>query len=102
MNITKTIHDHLRINDLLSGESGDIDLAIPRHIRQAQAEEYIRSLVHVSGFNPSKATDGRTWASDGSMTPPSAGVIDDKTITGAATGVNTLVMRVPGCNVTSW
>ena len=33
------------------------------------------------------------------MTPPSAGVIDDKTITGAATGVNTLVMRVPGRNV---
>jgi hypothetical protein len=94
--ITKTIHNHLQIDDLLNG---DTQLAIPRHTRQDQAEEYIQNLVNVSGFNPSRATDSRTWASDGSMVPPSASVIDDKSITGAATGDKTLVMRVPGRNV---
>jgi hypothetical protein len=33
------------------------------------------------------------------MIPSSAGIIDDKSITGAATGERTLVMRVPGCNI---
>ena len=95
-NITKTIHDHIHIDDLLNGHT---DLAIPKDIRQARAEECIRSLVSVSGFDPSEATDGRTWASDGSMIPASASIIDDKSITGAATGESTLVMRVPGRNV---
>jgi len=95
-NITKTLHDHLHINDILCGTT---ELAIPRPIRQDQAENYIRNLVNVSGFNPSKATDGRTWATDGSMIPASANVIDDKSITGAATGEKTLVMRVSGRNV---
>ena len=95
-NITETLRDHLHIDDLLCGTT---ELAKPRHMRQNQNEEYIRNLVQVSGFNASKATDGRTWASDGSMIPASASIIDDKSITGAATGVKTLVMRVPGRNV---
>jgi len=37
-NITKTLHDHLHINDILCGTT---ELAIPRPIRQDQAENYI-------------------------------------------------------------
>lgn len=95
-NITKILQDHLHIDDLLCGFT---ELAISRHIRQNRTEEYIRNLVHVSGFSPSKATDGRTWASDGSMIPASATIMDDKSVTGAATGERTLVMRIPGRNV---
>ena len=94
--ITKTLQDHLDIDDLLCGAT---ELAKPRHIRQHKSEELIRNLLYVSGFSPSKATDGRTWASDGSMVPASATIMDDKSITGAATGAKTLVMRVPGRNV---
>jgi hypothetical protein len=79
--------------------TSNTDLAIPKDIRQAQAKEYIRTLVSVSGFDPSKATDGKTWASDGSMIPSSASVIDNKLIMGAAMGESTLVMRVPGHNI---
>jgi hypothetical protein len=94
--ITNALHDHLQMDDLLNGYT---ELAISRDTRKAQAEEYIRDLVRVSGFNPSKATDGRTWASDGSMIPASASITENKSITGAATGEQTLVMRVPGRNV---
>jgi len=93
--ITKTLHEHLCIDDLLCGTT---ELAIPKPTRQERAEDYIRKLVNVSGFEPSKATDGRTWASDGSMIPASASVLDDKTITGAAIGQKALVMRIPGRN----
>lgn len=37
-NITKTIHDHLHIDDILNGQT---QLAIPKQIRQTQAEEFI-------------------------------------------------------------
>jgi hypothetical protein len=33
------------------------------------------------------------------MIPASATILDDKSITGAATGIKTLVMRIPGRNV---
>lgn len=92
-NITKTLHDHLHIDGLLCGST---ELAISRLIRQKQTEEYIQNLVRISGFNPSKATDGKTWASDGSMIPALATIIDDKSITGAATGIMTLVMQISG------
>jgi hypothetical protein len=92
----KALHEHLKMDDLLNRY---IELAIPRDTRKAQAERYIRDLVRVSGFHPSKATDGRTWASDGLMIPASASIIENKSITGAATGEQTLVMRVPGRNV---
>jgi hypothetical protein len=94
--IAKALHEHLQIDDLLNGYT---ELAVPRDARKAHAEQYIRDLVRVSGFHPSKATDGRTWASDGSMIPASASIIENKSITGAATGEQTLVMRVPGRNV---
>ena len=93
--ITETLREHLHIEDLLSGPT---ELAQPKPMRQVWAENYIRSLVNVSGFKPSKASDGRTWASDGSMIPASANVMEDKSITGAATGQKTLVMRIPGRN----
>lgn len=38
-NITKTIHDHLHVDDLLNGHT---HLTIPKQVRQTQAEEYIR------------------------------------------------------------
>ena len=94
--ITKALHEHLQMDDLLNGYT---ELAISRQTRKARAEEFIRDLVRVSGFHPSKATDGRTWASDGSMIPAAANIIENKSITGAATGEQTLVMRVPGRNV---
>ncbi|KDR65054.1 hypothetical protein GALMADRAFT_82330 [Galerina marginata CBS 339.88] len=46
-----------------------------------------------------KWTINGTWASDGSMIPATATLLDPKQITGAATGKSTLVMKVPGRNV---
>jgi hypothetical protein len=60
--VAKALHEHLKMDDLLNGHT---ELAIPKDTRKAQAERHIRDLVSVSGFHPSKATDGRTWASDG-------------------------------------
>jgi hypothetical protein len=45
--ITNTLREHLRIEDLLSGPT---ELAIPKCMRQKRAEDYIRKLVNVSGF----------------------------------------------------
>ncbi|KAF8157253.1 hypothetical protein B0H34DRAFT_798547 [Crassisporium funariophilum] len=78
---------------------GPPDLMIPTSTRQVKAESLIKSLARVCGFEASKTTDGITWASDGSMLPAGAGIMDDKTITAAATGERTLVMRIPGRNV---
>ena len=94
--VTDLLHEHLQLDDLVSGP---LELAIPRETRQTRAENQIRDLVNICGFPPSQATDGATWASDGSMTPASATMMDDKSITGAATGNKTLVMRIPGRNV---
>jgi hypothetical protein len=68
------LRDHLRLDDMVSGP---LDLAIPRQNRQTNAENQIRDLVHICGFPPSRATDGKTWASDGPMTPASASMMDE-------------------------
>ena len=94
--VTTLLRDHLQLDDMVTGP---LDLAIPRQIRQTKAENQIQNLVNICGFPPSRATNGTTWASDGSMTPASATMMDEKTITGAATGTKTLVMRIPGRNV---
>ncbi|KAF8953177.1 hypothetical protein BDZ97DRAFT_1873600 [Flammula alnicola] len=90
------LQHNLCMDDLTSGMP---DLAIPRDIRERRAEIQIWNLVTASGFAPSNYTDGNTWATDGSMLPASAGILDPKTITGAATGTSSLAMRVPGRNV---
>ena len=94
--ITNLLGEHLRLNDLVSGP---LDLAIPRQTQQTIAENQIRNLINICGFPPCQAMDGKTWASDGSMTPASATIIDDKSMTGAATGTRSLIMRIPGHNV---
>ena len=94
--VSQHLDEHLQIDDLISGP---LDLAIPKPIQQLRVENIIRTMGNVSQFTPSKATDGNTWASDGSMTPATASVIDDKTITGAAMGKTALVMQVLGRNI---
>ena len=91
-----TIHDKMRIDDILSGP---VDLIIPHHISKDNAERLILKLVKLCDFAPSQCTETDIWASDGSMIPSSAGVLDSKTVIGAATGTQTLVMRVPGNNI---
>ncbi|KJA27645.1 hypothetical protein HYPSUDRAFT_130807 [Hypholoma sublateritium FD-334 SS-4] len=44
-------------------------------------------------------TNHQFWASDGSMVPATAGITEMKSITGAATGDNTLVMKTKGRNL---
>ncbi|KDR77658.1 hypothetical protein GALMADRAFT_119768 [Galerina marginata CBS 339.88] len=94
--VANALHQNLHLDDLINGP---VDLAIPRLTRQTRAENQIQGLVTSCGFQPSRETDGKTWASDGSMIPASASMMDDKTITGAATGTKSLVMRIPGRNV---
>ena len=94
--ITALLQDYLQLNDMVSGP---LDLVIPRQNWQTNAENQIWDLVNICRFPPSQATDSKTWASDGSMTPASASMMDDKTITGAATETRTLVMQIPGHNV---
>ena len=48
---------------------------------------------------PSRHSDGLTWASDGSMLPASAGILDDKSVTGAAIRGKSLALKILGCNV---
>ena len=90
------LHDQLRIDDVLYGP---LDLAFPRQVRIQYAENLISSLANVCGFAPSQHADTLTWASDGSMLPSSAGILDSKMVTGAATGTQTLVMKIPGSNI---
>jgi len=67
--------------------------------REHQAEAFIRSLADVCALSPSRYSDSLTWASNGSMLPASVGILDDKLVTGAATGGKSLVMKIPGHNV---
>jgi hypothetical protein len=93
---TNLLDEYLSMDDLTRGMP---DLAIPRDVREQRAQCYIQALARTSGLPRSTYTDGKTWATDGSMLPASAGTLDPKTITGAATGTSSLVMRVPGRNV---
>jgi len=90
------IHNKMRINDVLSGPA---DLILPRHIRKENAEHHIVNLAKVCGLPSSQHSKSSVWASDGSMVPSSVGILDTKTVIGAATGTQTLVMKVAGNNV---
>jgi hypothetical protein len=59
----------------------------------------IRALANVCGFRNLSGMDNLTWASDGSMKPASATIEDDKVVFGAATGASTLVLKIPGRNI---
>lgn len=94
--LAEALHQQIRLDDMISGP---IDLAIPKEIRQDLAERLIESLGNVLDFEPSKRTDGKMWASDGSMIPASASLSDNKSVIGAATGARTLAMKIPGRNI---
>jgi hypothetical protein len=63
------IHGKLQLKHVINGS---IDLAIPKTIREANAESLIRTLANICRFERSKTADDSTWASDGSMLPASA------------------------------
>lgn len=90
------IHGKMRIDDVLSGP---VDLVLPRHVRKENAERRIMNLANTCDFPPSRHSKSCLWASDGSMVPSTAGVLDTKTVIGAATGTQTLAMRVSGKNI---
>ena len=94
--LSLAIHDQLRIDDVLPGPP---DLAVPRQTHMERAERLISSLANICGFAPSQYANASTWASDSSMIPSSAGVLDPKTVVGAATGSRTLAMKFPGSNI---
>ena len=78
---------------------GDEDLLSTRPERRRAAENQIKVLTNLLDIHPSpNATDDRAWASDGSMVPASAGLLDDKTVTAALTGPKTMIMRMQGRN----
>jgi hypothetical protein len=60
------IHGKLQLKHVINGS---IDLAIPKTIREANAENLIRTLANICNFEPSKTADDSTWASNGSMLP---------------------------------
>jgi hypothetical protein len=94
--VTELISRNLCLNDLTTGMT---DLTIPWHICKQNEETHIWSLANTSNLPPSEATDSKTWASDGSMVPATASLLNPKQITSVVTGKSALVMRVPGWNV---
>lgn len=55
--------------------------------------------MHLFELPPSShSTEGKGWASDGSMVPASAGVMEEKSVTAALTGPVTMVMKLNGRN----
>jgi hypothetical protein len=56
-------------------------------------------LHKICDFDLSRFANITTWVSDGSMLPFSAGVLDLKTVVGAATGAQTLAMKIPDTNI---
>ena len=94
--LANAVHGQMSIDDVLPGPA---DLTIPREIRRDIAERLISSLANICEFTPSRYADASTWASDGSMIPSSAGLLDTKSVVGAATGTRTLAMKIPGRNI---
>ena len=76
---------------------GDPTLMMPRTQRQAEAEDYIRSLPSILSLPPSSLPhQNRTWGSDGSMIPATSGIGEDKSVTAAIMGPKTIVVRLSG------
>jgi hypothetical protein len=70
---------------------GETELSIPRDRRRIKAEKFIIAVASLQKLTPSNLTvPGHIlWASDGSMTPATAGLFDNKSITCAVTGPTT-------------
>jgi len=79
--------------------NGSLELAIPRVVWESQAENVIQALANVCKFRNMGKRDGCTWVLDGSMKPASATIKDDKVVLGTATGPLTLVLKIPGRNI---
>ena len=88
--------ERIQIDNLVIGP---VDLALPRKLREQWAEALVGNLADVCSFPPSRCSDDLTWASDGSMVPAAVGILDSKSVTRAATGRKSLVLRVPGHNI---
>src|ERR1700677_3183988 len=79
---------------------GDVDLMTTKENRKSQAENYITSMARIQPFPPSTLHHGGSnWASDGSMVPAASGLGDPKSVTTALTGPSTLVLKIPGRNI---
>ncbi|KII90980.1 hypothetical protein PLICRDRAFT_697396 [Plicaturopsis crispa FD-325 SS-3] len=80
--------------------NGPADLLLPPTLRQTKAERLIAYLSRVCGFRASPTSgQQQIWGSDGSMTPASVGIGDDKSVTASITGPCTLVMKLKGRNL---
>jgi hypothetical protein len=78
---------------------GEDELLTPREERRRETENRIKVLAHMLELPPSShSTDGNAWASDGSMVPATAGIMEDKSVTAALTGPTTMVMKLSGRN----
>lgn len=85
----------LRLEDVVHGST---DLAIPRVSRQRMAENFIAAAAHLQS-DASGLQCGSMWASDGSMQPAGAGILDQKSVTAALVGSQSLALQVPGRNI---
>jgi hypothetical protein len=80
--------------------NGESTLIVPRPQRQIEAEDYIHGLSHILAMPPSTLPhQNRAWGSDGSMIPATSGIGDDKSVTAAVTGPQTVVVRLSGRNM---
>jgi hypothetical protein len=79
---------------------GDLTLMMPRTQRQIAAEDYIRSLPSVLSLPPSSLPhQDRTWGSDGSMIPATSRIREDKSVTAAITGPQTIMVGLNSRNL---
>ncbi|KAK7014070.1 hypothetical protein VNI00_019432 [Paramarasmius palmivorus] len=78
----------------------DFSILYSREHRRKMAEDRIRQVAHVHRLDPIQTPDEPhfTWASDGSMIPAAAGILDKKSVTSAVVGPLSCVMKVEGVN----
>ena len=98
MNWDKITHaiSHSNFNWLFYGSP---DLLISRLQRRDDSENYIIALAQTCKFLPSPSClDNSTWATDGSMIPAASSISDSKSVTAAAIGPATLILRVKDRN----
>ena len=97
--IWKNLRSVLNGFNLMRCVTGSKDLIINRETRKRIAENSIKALALRFPLKPSTIRDPNhteSWASDGSMRPATAGILDEKTITCAITGPKTMVFQVRG------
>jgi len=94
--LTNAFWDDLTLSHLVNGP---LELTVPRAVQESQAKNIIQAMANVCGFRNVCKSDDLMWALDGSMKPASATMEDDKIVIGAATGPSTLVLKIPGHNI---